>query len=224
MLASDSLLTRGRHGTNNELEVLFLFGGSGVRPHAVPRHPRHVDIAPTIAHLLDIESPAGAQGRVLTKSLVPARRWSRWRAFSPGASAPIAPRSSAPPGWSRRRRARVTGVGNARRQRRARTHSGACSIGRRASRRDDEAGRALHSAEAGHRNNHECRHRRARQQGRPPCGSATPDARRRSRTGTCDGQSMRRPDRCLRHRPVRLTTARFLQGRSGRIHMPDTCG
>jgi len=74
MFATDSPLTRGRHGTTNELEVAFLLSGSGVRPHAVPRHPHHVDIAPTIAHLLGVEAPAGAQGRVLTESLVPARR------------------------------------------------------------------------------------------------------------------------------------------------------
>jgi hypothetical protein len=74
MFAADADHTRGRHGTSQELEVAFLLSGAGVRPGAAPESPRHVDVAPTIAHLLGGRAPAGSQGRVLEESLVAARR------------------------------------------------------------------------------------------------------------------------------------------------------
>ena len=74
MFAADAEHTRGRHGTTQELPIAFLIAGSGVRPGATPADPRLVDLAPTITHLLGIDAPAGAQGRALTESLVPARR------------------------------------------------------------------------------------------------------------------------------------------------------
>ncbi|WP_402463704.1 alkaline phosphatase family protein [Isoptericola aurantiacus] len=61
----------GRHGATTELEVGFLLAGSGVLPGRTPSGPRHVDVAPTVAALLGIDPPAGAQGRVLTEVLDP---------------------------------------------------------------------------------------------------------------------------------------------------------
>jgi arylsulfatase A-like enzyme len=61
----------GRHGTSTELEVAFAMAGAGVLPGRPPSGPRHVDVAPTIAALLGIDPPAGAQGRVLTEALIP---------------------------------------------------------------------------------------------------------------------------------------------------------
>lgn len=74
MFAADADHTRGRHGTTQELHVAFLLSGAGVRPGAAPQDPRHVDVAPTIAQLLDVAAPDGTQGRVLSESLLPPRR------------------------------------------------------------------------------------------------------------------------------------------------------
>jgi arylsulfatase A-like enzyme len=60
---------KGQHGTTAELDVAFLLAGAGVRAGVAPSGPRHVDVAPTIAALLGIDPPAGAQGRVLTEAL-----------------------------------------------------------------------------------------------------------------------------------------------------------
>ncbi|MFH5823826.1 alkaline phosphatase family protein [Georgenia sp. AZ-5] len=73
MFDADAEHTRGRHGTTQELSIAFLIAGSGVRPGAAPANPRLVDITPTVAHMLGVDSPAGVQGRVLTEALVPAR-------------------------------------------------------------------------------------------------------------------------------------------------------
>ncbi|MEN5075908.1 alkaline phosphatase family protein [Isoptericola cucumis] len=59
----------GRHGATTDLEVPLVLAGAGVLPHREPRDPRHVDLAPTIAALLGVDTPAGAQGRVLTEAL-----------------------------------------------------------------------------------------------------------------------------------------------------------
>ena len=61
--------SRGAHGSAGEKRVPFLISGAGVRVGAVPRNPRLVDVAPTIAALLGARPPADAQGRVLTESL-----------------------------------------------------------------------------------------------------------------------------------------------------------
>ncbi|GAA4288093.1 alkaline phosphatase family protein [Georgenia daeguensis] len=74
MFAADADHTRGRHGTSQELEVAFLLSGAGVQPGVAPAGARHVDVAPTVAHLLGVPAPAGSQGRVLAESLVTARR------------------------------------------------------------------------------------------------------------------------------------------------------
>ncbi|PRZ02886.1 putative AlkP superfamily pyrophosphatase or phosphodiesterase [Isoptericola sp. CG 20/1183] len=59
----------GRHGASTELEVAFALAGAGIAPGRPPSDPRHVDVAPTVAALLGIDPPAGAQGRVLTEAL-----------------------------------------------------------------------------------------------------------------------------------------------------------
>jgi hypothetical protein len=59
----------GQHGTTFERSVPLLLAGSGVLPGAPPRSPQHVDIAPTLAHLLGVPAPSGAQGRVLAEAL-----------------------------------------------------------------------------------------------------------------------------------------------------------
>ena len=73
MFAADSDLTRGRHGTTQELQVAFLLSGAGIKPGTAPQDPRHVDIAPTISRLLGVQTPQTTQGRVLTESLRPPR-------------------------------------------------------------------------------------------------------------------------------------------------------
>ncbi len=73
MFAADAPDTRGRHGTTQDLDVAFMISGAGVRPNRAPDDPRLVDVAPTIAHLLSAQPPAGSQGRVLTESLRPPR-------------------------------------------------------------------------------------------------------------------------------------------------------
>jgi len=74
MFLADSPLTRGRHGTTQEMHVALLISGAGVLPHGAPQSPSHVDIAPTITRLLGVQAPSSAQGRVLTEILVPPRR------------------------------------------------------------------------------------------------------------------------------------------------------
>jgi arylsulfatase A-like enzyme len=59
----------GAHGTTRELQVPLVIAGAGVRPHAAPHGPRHIDVAPTIAALLGFDGPAAADGRVLTESI-----------------------------------------------------------------------------------------------------------------------------------------------------------
>ncbi|UJP09652.1 alkaline phosphatase family protein [Microbacterium sp. KUDC0406] len=59
----------GLHGTTREARTALVIAGSGVRPHAAPRHPRHIDLAPTIAALLGMDGPSTADGRVLREVL-----------------------------------------------------------------------------------------------------------------------------------------------------------
>ena len=44
-------------------------GGPWTRTGAVPHYAEVVDIAPTLAHLLRLRAPAGAEGRVLDEAL-----------------------------------------------------------------------------------------------------------------------------------------------------------
>ena len=60
---------RGGHGSTLESRVPLLIAGAGIRAGAVPRNPRLVDVAPTIAALLGAHPPADAQGRVLGELL-----------------------------------------------------------------------------------------------------------------------------------------------------------
>ncbi|MEU5948054.1 alkaline phosphatase family protein [Micromonospora sp. NPDC047465] len=59
----------GRHGATTELHIPLVLSGAGVLPGLHPVDPNHVDIAPTIAALLGIQPPSGAQGRVLSESI-----------------------------------------------------------------------------------------------------------------------------------------------------------
>ena len=61
--------SRGGHGSTQEIRVPLLISGAGVRAGAVPKDARLVDVAPTIAALLGVRSPADAQGRVLDELL-----------------------------------------------------------------------------------------------------------------------------------------------------------
>lgn len=56
----------GRHGSTGESEATFVISGSGVRarPAGARTAIDHIDVAPTIAHLLGITPPAGAEGRI----------------------------------------------------------------------------------------------------------------------------------------------------------------
>jgi arylsulfatase A-like enzyme len=60
---------RGGHGSTLESRVPLLIAGAGVQVGAVPRNPRLVDVAPTIAALLGARPPADAQGRTLGEML-----------------------------------------------------------------------------------------------------------------------------------------------------------
>lgn len=59
----------GYHGGRRELSVPLVLAGHRVRPGVASRSPRHVDVAPTICHLLGVDPPAAAEGRVLTEAL-----------------------------------------------------------------------------------------------------------------------------------------------------------
>ncbi|MBW3643670.1 MAG: alkaline phosphatase family protein [Actinobacteria bacterium] len=62
---------RGSHGSTQELPVPFLLSGAGFRRGVAPTDPVVVDVAPTIAALLGVRPPAGAQGRALIESMGP---------------------------------------------------------------------------------------------------------------------------------------------------------
>ena len=61
--------SRGGHGSTREMRVPLLISGAGVRPDATPQDARLVDVAPTVAALLDAPPPADAQGRALDELL-----------------------------------------------------------------------------------------------------------------------------------------------------------
>ncbi len=56
----------GRHGSTGESQATFLISGAGVRtrPSDARVSVDHIDIAPTIAHLLGIDPPSASEGRV----------------------------------------------------------------------------------------------------------------------------------------------------------------
>ena len=55
----------GHHGSTHERDAAFFIAGAGVRDRDGRwARVQHIDIAPTIAHLLGIEAPSGAEGRV----------------------------------------------------------------------------------------------------------------------------------------------------------------
>ena len=60
---------RGSHGSLAEQHVPLVMAGAGIRPGAVPHHPRLVDLAPTITTLLGVAAPAHSQGRPLHEVL-----------------------------------------------------------------------------------------------------------------------------------------------------------
>lgn len=62
----------GEGVANTDLHATFYASGPGVR-HGTPRYVRAIDLAPTIAYLLNIPAPSKAQGRVLTEIMVRAR-------------------------------------------------------------------------------------------------------------------------------------------------------
>jgi arylsulfatase A-like enzyme len=68
----------GRHGSTGEVAAALVVGradvdaGRGARPGQRRVLLRHVDVAPTIAHLLGIAPPAGSEG-VARRDLVPGR-------------------------------------------------------------------------------------------------------------------------------------------------------
>ena len=64
----------GYHGLTAVQHPTFLISGYGIRKNAPLNNPRLIDIAPTIARLLDIPPPAQAQGRPLVESFAPGFR------------------------------------------------------------------------------------------------------------------------------------------------------
>lgn len=62
----------GYHGLTAVQHPAFLISGYGVRRHARLNNPRLIDIAPTIARLLNIPPPAQAQGRRSARHSLPA--------------------------------------------------------------------------------------------------------------------------------------------------------
>jgi arylsulfatase A-like enzyme len=61
----------GYHGLSVLAHPAFLIAGHGIRPNAWLHQPRLIDIAPTIAKLLDIPPPVRAQGRPLVEAFAP---------------------------------------------------------------------------------------------------------------------------------------------------------
>ena len=51
------------------LKTLMIMGKRWIKPGAYGQYAEVVDIAPTLAHLLQVRPPAGAEGRVLTETL-----------------------------------------------------------------------------------------------------------------------------------------------------------
>ncbi|GAA1991943.1 ectonucleotide pyrophosphatase/phosphodiesterase [Nocardiopsis rhodophaea] len=62
---------RGGHASLREGTAPLVLAGAGVAQGRMPGGPRTIDVAPTISHLLGVEPPAEAEGRVLTEALAP---------------------------------------------------------------------------------------------------------------------------------------------------------
>ena len=55
----------GHHGSTHERDAAFFIAGAGVRDRdGRSARVRHIDVAPTIARLLGIDAPSGAEGHV----------------------------------------------------------------------------------------------------------------------------------------------------------------
>jgi len=67
--AGDSGATHGTPWAYDTQVPLVLMGKPWLRAGAQPQYAEVVDIAPTLAHLLRLRLPAGAEGRVLTEAL-----------------------------------------------------------------------------------------------------------------------------------------------------------
>ena len=57
---------RGDHGSTEELDAGFFMAGAGVAPRSTPVRVCHVNVAPTIAHLLGLPPLPGADGGPIT--------------------------------------------------------------------------------------------------------------------------------------------------------------
>ena len=72
---SSHSMCQGNAGTSHfspwayDRHVPMLFMGPGIRPGRYDGTVAPIDIAPTLATLLDIQTPAGSEGRVLTEML-----------------------------------------------------------------------------------------------------------------------------------------------------------
>jgi len=64
-----SLGSHGYLASDPDLQALFIASGRGIRPGVTLESVSNLDLAPTIARLLDLEMPA-AKGKVLTEVLV----------------------------------------------------------------------------------------------------------------------------------------------------------
>ncbi len=66
----------GKSGTTHfspyayDTHVPLIFMGTGIRPGRYDQHVEPNDIAPTLASMLDVQTPSGSSGRVLTEMLV----------------------------------------------------------------------------------------------------------------------------------------------------------
>jgi hypothetical protein len=67
--AGDSGATHGTPWAYDTQVPLVLMGKPWIRSGAAPQYAEVVDIAPTLAHLLRLRLPAGAEGRVLSEAL-----------------------------------------------------------------------------------------------------------------------------------------------------------
>jgi predicted AlkP superfamily pyrophosphatase or phosphodiesterase len=76
LVSPKSEITKGAHGHDPGhplMHASFVAWGVGIKPGAVVKEIRNLDVAPTMAHLLGLEMK-GVDGRVLTEMLAPGRR------------------------------------------------------------------------------------------------------------------------------------------------------
>ena len=59
------------HGTpyNYDAHIPLIFMGPGVTPGTYPQKAALNDLAPTLATILEVDTPSGADGRILTEML-----------------------------------------------------------------------------------------------------------------------------------------------------------